>query len=243
MVDNFLIWSMGQAQKPIYYFSHGSQTILDRYLFLVNAQKNLEAQAAELSDLRTKLARLEDVEMENRRLREALEFRTKIDQPLLSAHVVSYDVSSDYFGIRVDRGHRDGVKVGMGVISPSGLVGRVLRVTEQYADILTLVDPTSNIDAVIQRSRARGIITGQSKQLTCKMKYIDKLDDVAVNDTVVSSGFGNIFPKGLLVGYVTFVEPATTGILQMVTIKSAVDIYRLEEVFIVLPPTQPEKTS
>ena len=75
------------------------------------------------------------------------------------------------------------------------------------------------------------------------MKYVDRLEDVAVNDTVVSSGFGGIFPKGLLIGYVSAVIPSPNGILQTVTVKSAVDIYRLEEVFIVLPPAEPEKTS
>ena len=86
-------------------------------------------------------------------------------------------------------------------------------------------------------------MTGQAKQLTCRMKYLDRLEDVAVNDVVVSSGFGNIFPKGLLVGYVTSVVPSPNGILQNVTVKSAVDIYRLEEVFIVFPPAESEKTT
>jgi rod shape-determining protein MreC len=133
--------------------------------------------------------------------------------------------------------------VGLGVISPSGVVGRVHRVTKRYADVLTLIDPTSNIDAIIQRSRARGIISGQSKQMTCRMKYVDRLEDVAINDAVLSSDFGNIFPKGLLIGYVSAVVPSQNGILQTVTVKSAVDIYRLEEVFVVFPPDEPEKTS
>jgi rod shape-determining protein MreC len=230
-------------QRNLFYFSHGSRQILDRYLFLVNAQKQNEDLQKEIELLRTKATALQEVEMENARLREALQFRERVEQPLLPAHVIATDVSNDYFGVRVDKGSLQGIKVGMGVISPSGLVGRVLRTAPNYSDVLTLVDPTSNLDAIIQRSRARGIISGQSKQLTCKMKYLDRLEDVAVNDTVVSSGFGNIFPKGLLVGYVTAVIPSANGILQTVTVKPAVDIYRLEEVFIVFPPTQPEKTS
>jgi len=157
--------------------------------------------------------------------------------------VIAHDVSSDYFLIRIDRGERDGVTVGLGVISTAGLVGRVQRVTPSYSDVLTLIDPTSNIDAIIQRSRARGIISGQAKQLSCRLKYVDRLEDVAVNDTVVASGFGAIFPKGLLLGYVTAVSPNNNGILQTITVKSAVDIYRLEEVFLVFPSTEPAKTA
>jgi len=242
-IDNLLITTAGEMQKNVFYVSHGMRAILDHYLFLVNTQKQNEDLDREVAYLRNKVAALQEVELENMRLRQSLSFREQVQQPLLAAHVVAHDVSSDYFGIRVDKGSDDGVRVGLGVISPNGLVGRVLRVARHYADVLTLVDPTSNIDVVIQRSRARGILSGQSKQLTCKLKYLDRLEDVAINDTVVASGFGSIFPKGLLVGYVILVVPNPTGILQTVMVKSAVDINRLEEVFIVFPPTQPETAS
>lgn len=242
-IDNLLITAAGGLQKNLFYFGHGARSIVDHYVWLVNTKKQNEELEKEVAFLRTKVAALQEVELENARLRQALQFRDTIDQKLLPAHVVAHDVSNDYFVIRIDKGERDGVFAGMGVISPNGLVGRVQRVTAHYSDVLTLVDPTSNVDAIIQRSRARGIISGQSKQLTCKMKYVDRLEDVAVNDTVVSSGFGAIFPKGLLVGYVTAVIPNANGILQTVTVKSGVDIYRLEEVFIVFPSAEPEKTA
>jgi rod shape-determining protein MreC len=242
-IDNFLISSAGALQQQLIYFTQGSRTIVDRYVLLVNTKRQNETLEKEVGELRNRLAQFQDVELENARLRESLDFKDKVAHHLTPAHVVAHDVSSDYFGIRIDKGADQGVRVGMGVISPSGVVGRIHRVSPHYADVLTLVDPTSNIDAIIQRSRARGIISGLSKQLTCKMKYIDRLEDVAVNDTVLSSGFGEIFPKGLLVGYVTAVMTNANGILQTVTVKSAVDIYRLEEVFIVFPPGEPEKTS
>lgn len=242
-IDNLLITMAGGLQKNFFYLGHGTRSVLDHYLWLVNTKKNNQELEKDVAYLRTKVAALQEVELENKRLRDALHFRETVEQRLLPAHVVAHDVSNDYFLIRIDKGEIDGVASGMGVISPSGLVGRVRRVTSRYADVLTLVDPTSNVDSVVQRSRARGIVSGQSKQLTCKMKYVDRLEDVAVNDTVVSSGFGGIFPRGLLVGYVTAVIPNTNGILQTVTVKSAVDIYRLEEVFIVFPSAQPEKAA
>lgn len=242
-IDNVIISLTGYFQKQSIYFVRGAQSFVEHYLVLVNTKKENEDLRKEVAYLRTKLAALQEVETENSRLRESLRFSTQVEQPLLAAHVIAHDVSSDYFGIRVDRGKADGVIAGMGVISPAGLVGRILRVTHSYSDVLTLVDPTSNIDAVVQRTRARGIVSGQAKQVSCKLKYIDRLEDVAVNDTVVSSGFGSIFPKGLLVGYVTAVVPNPSGVLQKVTVKSAVDIYRLEEVFIVFPPAESEKVS
>lgn len=242
-VDNLLITLTGGLQKHSFFFVRGAKSLADRYVLLVNTRRRNEELERELVYLRTKLAALEEVETENSRFKEALHFRGEVDQPLKAANVIAHDVSSDYFGIRIDRGSEDGVAAGMGVISPGGLVGRILRVTGNYADVLTLLDPTSNIDVVIQRSRARGIISGQSKQLTCKLKYVDKLEDVVIDDTVVSSGFGSIFPKGLLVGYISAVIPSSSGVLQTVTVKSAVDIYRLEEVFVVFPPTESKKAS
>jgi len=239
-IDNVLITTSGSLQEYLFYFTHGSRTLVDNYFLLVNTKKRNQELEEEVGRLRDRIASQVDVELENKRLRDALDFRKGTPQKLVSAHVIAHDVASDYFGLRIDKGSEDGVRQGMGVVSHHGVVGRVHRVTPHFADVLTLVDPSSNVDGVIQRSRARGVVTGQSKELTCRMKYVDRLDDVQTSDMVVSSGFGGIFPKGLLIGNVTSVIPSSSGILQTVTIKAAVDIYRLEEVFVVFPSGESE---
>lgn len=242
-IDNLIISTTGHLQQQSNYFVRGAQSFVDQYLLLVNTKRENEDLKREVAFLRAKLAGLQEIQLENSRLRESLRFASEVGYRQIAAHVIAHDVSSDYFGIRIDRGAKDGVEIGMGVISPAGVVGRVLRVTDGFSDVLTVVDPTSNVDAVIQRTRARGILSGLAKDGLCSLKYVDRLEDVAVNDTVVSSGFGSIFPKGLLIGYVTSVVVNPSGVLQKVTIKSAVDIYRLEEVFVVFPPSKSEKVS
>lgn len=242
-IDSFLIGSMGYFQKHSFYAGKGARSVVDHYFFLVNTQKRNEELRSENEALLAKVASMQEVQQENERLRKGLEFQTQVTEKLVMAHVIAHDISSDYFGIRIDKGSDEGMKVGMGVISPAGVVGRVLRVTPHFSDVITLLDPDSSVDVIIQRSRARGILSGESKSLLCTMRYVDRLEDVQAKDVVVASGFGGIFPKGLLVGYVTSVQPDTNGILQTITVKSAVDIYRLEEVFIVLPPAEPKKTS
>ncbi len=232
-LDEILISMTGIVQKQFFYLIRGCRAVSDHYLFLVNTKKQNEQLEKDVGALEARVAALEEVKLENQRLKELLRFEDEVAPPLISAHVIAHDVSSDYFAIRVDKGLKSGIQVGQGVVSPKGVVGRVLRTTNHWADVLTLLDPTSNIDVVIQQSRARGILTGVSKRLSCKLKYVDRLDEINLNDTVVSSGFGEIFPKGLLVGYVSAVIPNPTGVLQTVMIKSAVDIYRLEEVFVV----------
>lgn len=242
-IDNLLISLSSHIQKQFYFLGSGTRRVLDHYVWLVNTKTHNEGLEKEVQELRSLLAQFNEVRLENERLRHNLQFRESVQNRLIPAHIMAHDVSSDFLGVRIDRGEKDGVQVGMGVISAGGVVGRILRATIHTADVRTLMDPGSNIDAVIQRSRVRGILSGQSRQLMCEMKYVDKLDDVLVNDLVVSSGFGGIFPKGLMVGYVTSVMPSNNGVLQTVSVKSAVDIHRLEEVFIVVPSTSPEKDS
>lgn len=242
-VDNILISVTGALQKQVSFFVRGAKSLADHYLFLVQTRQKNEELQRELEYLRTKLAALKDVEGENERFRRALRLKDSTDETLVAAHVIAHDVSTDYFGIRINRGSEDGVEAGMGVISTAGLVGRVLRVTSHYSDVRTLIDPNSNVDVIVQRSRARGIVSGQSKQLTCKLRYVDRLDDVKVSDTVVASGFGDVFPEGLLVGYVTAVIPNPSGVLQSVSVRTAVDMHRLEEVFIVFPKQKSKEVS
>ncbi len=221
----------------------GIKKTIDHYFFLVNTKKRNEELEGEINILRSKVLSQDEILYENKRLQDELKLKAQEKETLLAARVVAHDVSPEFLGLRIDRGTKDGVEVGMGVIHTSGVVGRVQKVTPYYSDVLTLADPSSNIDVIVQRSRARGILSGQSKQLSCKLKYIDRLDDVVLNDILISTDFGHIFPKGLFVGTVTAVIPNSNGILQTISVKSAIDIYRLEEVFLVFPPKQSEKTS
>lgn len=242
-VDNLLIGFTGGVQQQSFYFVRGIRSLVDRYFLLVHSANENVRLEAENTYLRTKIAALSEVEAENQRLANLLHFRQQMDPPLLASHVIGHDVSSEHFGIRIDRGSNDGIEIGMGVISPAGLVGRVFRTTPTISDVLTLVDPASNIDVIVQRSRSRGILSGQGDPRTCRLGYLDRLEDVKVNDTVVASGFGQIFPKGLLVGYVDSVVADPSGVLLSVRVRSAVDIYRLEEVFVVAPTERTKKAS
>ncbi len=242
-VDNFIISTLGHMQGSVLSLAQGSRNIRDHYIFLVNSSKENNRLSQEVDELKQKIIELEEVRIENERLRQSLNFGQTLEAKLRPAHVIAHDVSPDYYGVRIDQGSDHGVAVGMGVISPQGVVGRVHRVAPRYADVLTLMDPGSSIDVIVQRSRARGILSGQSKQLLCRLKYVDRLEDVVVNDAIISSDYGGRFPKGLLVGTVIAISPSPDGLLQNITVKSAVDIFRLEEVFVVLSGEQSEKTS
>ena len=242
-VDNALTWLTGNLQENTGFFANGLRQLANHYVFLVNAARKNEALELEISQAKQQLVQLQEVEASNRRLNSLLDFKSSLPTRTLPARVVAHDVSPDFLGIRIDRGAKDGLRVGMGVIHPAGVVGTIYRVTENFSEVLTLADPASSIDAVIQRSRARGIISGESSTLNCKLKYMDKLEDVTQDDAVVSTHFGEVFPSGLLIGYVTEISSTPNGILQDITVKTAVDIYRLEEVLVVISSNQPTKNN
>ena len=234
--DALLMQTEGKVQKHLYYFSTGLRALFDQYLFLVNANQQNQVLRKQVSVLQAELAEEGELRRENDRLQKLLGLQQVTKLHLLAARVIGHDVSSDFVNIRIDQGLRNGVGVGMGVVSPGGVVGRVFRVTQDFADVVTLIDPTSNIDALIDRSRARGIVTGELKDLSCRLKYIDRAEDVQVHDTVVASGFKDIFPRGALIGSITSVSLTQNGILQNIVVSAAVDVYRLEEVLVVFPP-------
>jgi rod shape-determining protein MreC len=120
----------------------------------------------------------------------------------------------------------------MPVIVAEGIVGRVFRVQENTADVLTVLDLLSGVDSVVKRSRARGVVEGLSDEL-CQLKFALRTDDIRPGDLLLSSGFGGIFPKGVRVGEVVRAEKEAFGITQTVEVRPTVHFSKLEEVLVI----------
>jgi rod shape-determining protein MreC len=98
----------------------------------------------------------------------------------------------------------------MPVLSDQGLVGQVMRTFKDYSDVLLIIDPNSNIDSIVQNSRFRGVLEGLGKT-ECRLKYLERLDDVNVGDVILTSGMEKRFPKGLILGTVARVDKKNYG--------------------------------
>jgi rod shape-determining protein MreC len=90
------------------------------------------------------------------------------------------------------------------------------------------------VDALVQRTRARGIVVGKSRRL-CELRYVDFHEDIRVGDTIIASGLGEVYPKGLLIGTVMSVRQKSYDLFHEVEVKPAVDLTKLEEVLILVP--------
>ena len=194
--------------------------------------------------------RVSELAEENRQFREALlaaeryrligEMRDQLPQPMIPASVIGADSTGWFRTVLLDRGERDGVKRGMAVVTPEGVVGHVVAASSRASKVLLVVDSTSAVDVTVERSRARGIVEGEKDNL-CALKYAVHGDDVQVGDRLVSSGMGGFFPKGLPVGKVIEISPEKRGLFQQAIVQPSVDFNKLEEVFVILELSPQQK--
>ena len=175
---------------------------------------------------------LYEANLENKRLRSALNFSTK--NPSLNpiaAFVVSRDQDIIYDSVVINIGTKEGVQIGYCVITPHGLIGHVSSV-EKSNSIVTLIT-RSRISALISESRTQGIVSWVRGH-TFRLSFVDASRNVSIGQTVTTSGLGGRFPKGLTLGKITNVnQDMMSPVFQEVFLESSVDLINLEEVFVI----------
>ncbi|MBI9087466.1 MAG: rod shape-determining protein MreC [Desulfobacterales bacterium] len=180
--------------------------------------------------------RFSEIDVANSRMRSLLGFQRTMDRKVIAAEVIGKDPSPWFKTVIIDKGSRDGLNKGLPVVIPEGVVGQITEVAAGYAKVLLIIDQNNAVDALVQRTRARGIVTGETTG-RCRFKYVLRKHDVQVGDVLISSGLDGVFPKGLRVGAVTSVIRRNSGIFQEVSVMPFVNFEQLEEVLIVLDPS------
>ncbi|GIW44181.1 MAG: hypothetical protein KatS3mg077_1463 [Candidatus Binatia bacterium] len=205
---------------------------------LWNGYVDLRGVRAENERLRQRVAELEhqtlriaEILQTDRRLAELLKFRNNFIGDAQAAMIIGRDPFPSFGTVTISKGAADGIRKGMPVVSPHGVVGRILVTSMHSSRVLLITDHNSGVDALVQRTRARGIVEG-SLDGRCSMKYLRREEDVAVGDRIITSGLDGIFPKGLLIGEVTHVTRGTRGLLQVAEVRPAAPLERLEEVLV-----------
>lgn len=200
-----------------------------------------------IATLEQKLANQDEVVAENIRFRQLLNYKESHPEFTMTvAGVITKDYGTWTNTFTIDRGEVDGIEPNMAVVVPSGVVGFITDVYPHSARVQTFLDPRSAIGVIIQRpeSRLAGVVKGDGNRPNEPiMVNIARDGDVLVGDKLITSGYGGIYPKGLLVGNVINIENDREGFVKNATIKPTVDFHRLEEVFIITSSTvqSPEK--
>jgi rod shape-determining protein MreC len=205
---------------------------------LWGARQEAETLRARVVELERDTARLADAELENARLRDLLAFRETLTGELLTARVIGHDPAALSRTISIGQGSAAGVVQGAAVLAPGGLVGQVILVSPHAARVLLITDHNSGVDAVVQRTRGRGIVEGTADG-RCSLRFVKRTEDLQVGDLVVSSGLEGIFPRGLPVGRIGAVDKQGQGLFQYAQVDPTVDVDKLEEVLVTLGPVEP----
>jgi len=212
-----------------------SRDIWQHYFFLVSVAHENETLNKSLNDLIEKNNQLHEIELANTRLRELLNFQKTLTHKVVAAEVIGKDPSGWFKTVIIDKGRSDGLQKGLAVVLPTGIAGQVIEVSGHYAKVMLIIDRNSAVDAMVQRSRARGIIKGASAD-QCRFEYVLRKNDVQIGDTVIASGLDGVYPKGLRIGRISDLSEPSSDIFYEITVTPFVDYEKLEEVLVILHP-------
>lgn len=207
--------------------------------------KDLEELKRENESLKAEQNRYSEVLAENIRLRNLLKFKQGYTSyNMVGASVIERDYGGWTHTMVIDRGEDSGIKKYMPVIIPSGLVGFVSEVYMNSSRVQLLLDPRTTVGGIVQRpaSRVVSMVSGNSGNPgLLSFMSLPKESDVIKGDIIVTSGYGGVYPKGLVIGTVEQVDVDSEGGTQSVEIRPAADFAHMEEVFIITDHIQ--KTS
>jgi rod shape-determining protein MreC len=226
--------------------AHGVGGVWEDYVYLVDVKRDNERLGYDNARLRERVHALEQAQVDNRQLKRLLQMKETVATESVSAQVVAKDFTEFFRVTRIvlDKGARD-VRPHMPVVAPDGVVGAVLHVMGDAADVQLAVDAAFGVDVEDERTHARGFVrgTGDPTRYGCKVEMVDSRDEVEIGDLLVTSGKGRWFPRGIPVARVTRVVKRELGRDQDVDAVPTVDFSRLDSVLVLVTNFNDEGTS
>jgi rod shape-determining protein MreC len=213
----------------------GVAGLWERYVALQGLREENERLRQDIEWLRGQNSQLREAASATERLTTLLQFKEQALPIMVAAQVIGRDSTNWYRSVILNKGESDGIKPDMGVITPAGVVGRVVKTTGATAVVLLITDPNNAIAGLIQRTRDEGIVEG-TRQGAARLKYIPLLSHVRDGDRVVTSGLVGGFPRGLAIGTITTIGKEDGALFQTAELTPEVDVGRLEEVLIIQHP-------
>src|SRR5450755_1388396 len=204
----------------------------NHYFALQNTSRENERLHHENDTLKLQINQLQGKAAEADRLATLLTFRQAHQAiSMIAARVIGTSADTSSQTVYLDRGERDGIRRNMGVITPDGVVGKVIESYRDTSQVLLLTDKDSGVGALLSESRIQSPVGGVGEPLLA-MKYVANDDTVNVGDRVVTSGMDRIFPRDLPVGTVAQIKPGNP--FKQIRLRPAANLERLEEVIVLL---------
>jgi rod shape-determining protein MreC len=210
------------------------------YVALRGVREENQALKERAGSLEVELERQRRLAEEAARLRELLELQAVLPHETIAAEVLSRDVTPWFRSVTIGKGSADGVRLNAAVVSPSGVVGRVIGLGPRAARVQLLLDREAAVGALLENGRASGVCAGQvgfaDQGLTdLVMRYVPALAEVTPGERVLTSGLDGIYPKGLVIGRVRSAGPPS-GLFREVIVTPTARFDQLEQLLVLREP-------
>ena len=220
------------ADSSVYGIGH----IWDTYFTIIGVHEENKQLKGQLDDLRMQIERQREDVSEAGRLRTLLALKDAGLGKTVVARVIGRDPTRANQTVTIDKGLSQGVKPDSAVITPEGVIGRVIHSSHFYSIVQLIVDSQSGIGVMLQSSRQQGILKGTGGA-ELELDYIEDDNDLKQGQPFITSGLDRIYPKGLPVGIISSIGPRR-GLFKTVQVRPAADLHRLEEVICIIERPQ-----
>lgn len=235
--------SIGSAvyylQKGTYALTTGVSGVWNGYFHLIDVRKENAQLHKTIEQLKGEIHALREKAVLAERLQGFLDYRDESQMEFILSTVIGRKPSHWHETIIIDKGTDAGVNKDMGVVTPQGVVGKVIKAWPAYAQVLLMTDRNSGIAAKIQRTRDEGVVQG-TEEGEVRLSYLPQFSEARVGDVLLTSGLEGSFTKGLKIGEIESVnKKEEQQIFLQVKVVPEVNLDRLEEVFIIRSTTAP----
>ena len=231
-VQELVVSMTAPGLEGLEYVGRSAKQLWLGYFYLMGVRRQNAELQRQLEEYKQREVRFQEAEQALTRLETLLDLKRQVALPVIGARVIAYDPTLWSRSAIINQGKAQGVKEGLPVLAPQGIVGRIVGVYPEYSKVMLIVDRKSGADAMVQRTRIRGMLTGKGGN-RCSLEFVPKSADVQVGDLVLASGLVGLYPKGLVFGKVTAASKKNPGVFQEIEVSPNVDLSTLEEVLVV----------
>jgi rod shape-determining protein MreC len=231
-VQGLVVSMTAPGLEGLEYVGHNAKQLWLGYFYLMGVRRQNAELQRQLEEYKQREVHFQEAEQALTRLENLLDLKRQVALPVIGARVIAYDPTLWSRAAIINQGKAQGVKEGLPVLAPQGIVGRIVGVYPEYSKVMLIVDRKSSADAMVQRTRIRGMLKGKGGS-RCSLEFVPKSADVQVGDLVLASGLVGLYPKGLVFGKVTAANKKNPGVFQEIEVSPNVDLSTLEEVLVV----------
>lgn len=233
LLEEVTFGAFAEVQRGATAVVGGVRDSWQNYFALQQVRTENEQLRSEVARLRVQMQQERALAQQSRGLQQLLAMQQQAAVDLTGAAVIGGGASTEFRTVTIDKGSASRLRADMAVVAPQGVVGRVLMPSPRASKVQLLIDRNAAAGAVIERSRAQGVVVGTGGD-RLRLDYVSGTADVKVGDRVVTSGIDGIYPKGFVIGQIESIARGAGG--AGILVRPAVDFSSLESVLVVLTP-------